>query len=369
MSMVRVPAFKWPQTPRNNPQFDALSTLMIMNDSNDKVAFIFRAPKTGTIDTVEFQTNGYTGTNTVKAALQNLDSGGLPDGTDLVFRSVTPTGGTNQWAVPSSLTNDGTGGGSKLAVTRGQELAFVVSFSAYTSGTLTIMYWSETGNAGWPYTTAFETGWTNFVEGWMFIAIKYDDGHYYPLHEKPCLPIKSFAANVEIGHDTTPDERGIRFRPPVDMIVSGLWWRGMIDYLGVSFIAEFSLMLYDGSDNILAEIPVAPKNIAMFDEHDDFSFLIPGPDVKLSAGQLYRMTVRGTNLPNNNRVLIFTVNCHSAQILAEAGPYDAHIYATARTDLGAWSETPSGIYLCGLVVTGLGQSRSTPRTRPVRIGG
>jgi hypothetical protein len=126
--MVDVPLFEWPAQAfwRNDATSFGLAVRSFTLDSTaDRYALIFQAPKTGTLDRMEFNVSGGTTLADMKAGWQNLDlATGYPNGTYTHWRTLT--GYSSGWLTPSFFDSNGDGTGSRRTVTRGDYVCFVL---------------------------------------------------------------------------------------------------------------------------------------------------------------------------------------------------------------------------------------------------
>jgi hypothetical protein len=120
MSMVDVPLFEWPAQAfwRNDSTGFGLAVRSFLLDSTaDRYALIFQAPKTGTLDRMEFNVSGGTALADMKAGWQNLDlTTGYPSGTYTHWRTLTSY--ATGWLAPAFFDSNGDGTGSRRSVTR-----------------------------------------------------------------------------------------------------------------------------------------------------------------------------------------------------------------------------------------------------------
>lgn len=129
MAIQSVPAFPWPAHPmwRSGATAYQLTTnTYTIDSSSDRVALIFQAPKTGTLDRMEFNVAGGTALQDIRAGWQDVGlATGFPDGVYDQYADLT--GYSAGWQVPSYFGASGGGSGAKRSVTQGDLLAFVLS--------------------------------------------------------------------------------------------------------------------------------------------------------------------------------------------------------------------------------------------------
>ncbi|KKK95576.1 hypothetical protein LCGC14_2671420 [marine sediment metagenome] len=234
----------------NFPPVLATVVVASLAEAADRVGFIFRAPKTGTID--QFELHGdpvvMNAASRIRFSFQNVSAGdGFPDGVQDQFRDVAATdfGALEGWKKPhKALTSDGTDTGSKRSVTRGDVLAGVLQFQIFTAGDQFDVYGIAPAlpNLAFPYMAHLDfsvsASWVMNVNAPLF-GVRYSDGST-PVVAPLIVPDIHIAATVSIDTGTTPDEVGIRFRLPFPVKVGALW--GVITNL--SGAGDFDLKLY-----------------------------------------------------------------------------------------------------------------------------
>lgn len=160
-SLVAVAGLEVPTRVLSNTQ-TPFSDLLI-DAAGEKVAIVFRAPKTGTLDRAEFKLDAVTQApvSGLRVSFQDVGAAdGNPDGTQDQFRTV-PQGSISAgaWVVPGLMTSDGTDGGTKRSVTKGDLIAFVVEFDSFAAGdSLEVRCMGQGANfntTGQPYVSHF----------------------------------------------------------------------------------------------------------------------------------------------------------------------------------------------------------------------
>lgn len=328
----------------------------ILNDADDKAAIIFRVPKSGTLKRVGMRIATISPSFTLRYSLQDVDlATGLPDGTVDQFRTeVNPASGIKTpW-----LTSDGTDTGTMRAVTAGDYLAFVLDFTAFTSGSVNAESASSTMNFGIPYLGEFETAWakeTGTVRPAFFL--EYVEHGIVPGSEyHPPFSAASVASTINTG--TTPDEVGQKIVwPDFEAICEGCWVR--LD-LGTG---DCDMVLYDAANVALRTVSID----ATVDNTTGRTLQrIPWPPLRLVPGATYRLVYKPTTA--NNIVVDHGVMATAEQVRrafwGEGTP--AGWARTRRTDAGAWTDVDTEMMIgTALLLTAVGL-RTEPRSRPTR---
>lgn len=279
-------------------------------DSGEKIAFKMFAPKDGTIDKFEFRlgASGATATNGIKVSFQGVSATtGKPDGVISAYRTVSGPFSANQWVVPGLMTSDGTDSGTKLSVTRGQEIFVVIEYAgAFVGGNFIAMGVATNNAPANLYYSAFQFGvWTNYIANAAIGALKYDDGSYPALG--PVWPFKTLAS-ASINTGTNPDEAGMRFAFPTDLYVSAVRFRADIDN-------DCELRIYDSQYNLLHTLSLDKDK--RYDANEGM-FEVPFPsDVAFAANEYYLAVLRPTSASSIG-IPYYTVN-DSAMLSFSAG--------------------------------------------------
>lgn len=327
-----------------------------INASGDRIGFVFRAPKTGTLHSFECYASVVTNNpdNGVRLSFQDVSATtGMPDTTQDQYRDFTGTAGTINvgWVTPTGpLTSDGTDNGSKRSVTKGDLVACVVDFINFAasdaisfrqgvgSGTADRSFYPVDGSGGtWTKVTSTSA---------MCLLVKYDDGSYVDMGNwsGPWTTVTdtSYASN------STPDERGIRFTAPVAMRVTGGWAR--IDPTG-----DFQIKLYNDSNTELATTPTYDKDT--FTGSGSGSLNVRAlftSTAELQAGSTYRLTV----VPTTTTALVLAQTTMPSAASNQAFPAGSatSFILTTRSDGGAFSDTDTARPVMGLIVDGIDSS-------------
>lgn len=303
--------------------------------SGEKLAIIFQAPKTGTIDRLCFRTATVTTGGDVDVRLETLDSTGFPSGT---------LKGTNTNATQTiDAANDDTWFETTLtsgaSVTKGDYLAIVIV--AGSPGNLSIARISP-GDAQVKQISGTATylggAWSMGASNVPIGAVRYDDATYP--HVPGMMPYSSVASTAH-SSSTTPDEYANKFVAPIDCTVTGLWAT-----IG-SYVSgdNFDLVLYDSASTSLASVSMpAPfaSNTAHF-----FNYL--STTVDLAAGSTYRMSVKPTTT-NAINCPLWTPN--ASAFGARSGAAWSMV-SSSRVDAGSWTDSTTAYHHCGIIISHL----------------
>lgn len=311
---------------------------LLLDASGEKAAFVFRAPRTGTIDRVCFRTQTVTTGDTLDVRLETVDAAtGDPTGTlwaaNTNASQVVANADDNVW-FEVTLT-------AGAVVTRGDRIAFVIVNGA--AGALNIV--QQIANSmlerlpmrPMNYALHFASSWAKQNSG-MVGAVRYSDGSY--AHVPNLEPLANTAATV-FNSGSSPDERGNRFILPFKARCVGLW-AGLAKTAG----ATVDLKLYDSGSTLLESVNL---DLDVMEGSGGNAWGLFDSSVTLDAGSLYRMTIApdtATSVTDREQIM------QSAALMNAAHGGDA-MYLTTRTDGGAWTDTATQRVSMGLILDGL----------------
>ncbi len=289
---------------------------LLIDASGEKVAFVTRVPKTGTITKVGFRTRTVTTSAALKVSLQGVNTSGDPNGTILgggTAYGILSSPASNTWYLVTL--NAG------LSVNKFDPIAAVIEFSS-TVGSLNI----GAAARGWgarqlynAYVDHYTTAWTKY-DYLISVAFVYSDNSY---GTTPFVhPISAIGAYT-FNSGSTPDEYGNYFKLPFPVRAVG-----MVADVDLDQDSTFKLYDSDGT-TVLASVVVNASQ-----RYSTAAGLIWGlfsTPVNLLKNTWYRMTI----VPNG------TTNISLSWIDAadmSAFPLGQNCYQTSRTDGGAWTE-------------------------------
>lgn len=307
---------------------------LTLNVANEAVGFVFKAPKTGTIDRVVY----------ALGATVNVTGG--PLNFDARLESVGATGlNSGSLLAAGSNANDPIDQGQTLdnreitlttpvAVTKGQDIAFVLV--APSSGTFSVDVTTIGGDFTGRFPYCFND--TTKVARVPVIGLRYNDATYAA--PAGCVPYRIISSST-ITSATTPDEIGNRFQYKVPCRVNAIAL-----YLDPNASSEFVVRIYDASDTVLLEYTFDSDVHA---DYGDGSMVFDlDEELELAANTTYRVTIRPT--ASNHELYYFEVENAAYLDMFDGGQV---IHATERTDNGAWTDTATRRYFIALRMSAL----------------
>lgn len=297
-------------------------TNVTLDANGEKHAFVFQAPKSGSIDRIGFRTGSVTTGNTVDVRLETVDATtGDPSGTlagpDSNAALVIADGDDNVWKEATLTT--------ACAVTRGTLYAAVIVVPASTTLTIATLGTVADWHGGWvfPYEDNFLAGaWTKGANS-PTLNVRYTDETYPALGNIPILTIAATTFNS----DSTPDERGLRFSLPFPARLSQVM-------MNAQFSGGSTIKVYDDDGStVLTSLAIDADQIRTASPGTG-RYILPTA-VELDADVFYRVTLLPASTTDN---ILTNLTVQSAAMLdALDGGQNFHL--TTRSDGGVWSNT------------------------------
>lgn len=299
----------------------------LIDASGEKMAAVFRAPKTGTLAKVRFRTLTVTTGDTLKVSFQDVDMAtGNPDETADQYRTVSvASSDDNVWITTGYITTDGTDGGGKRSVTRGDLLAIVIEYDSYVAGNMTIANTAIPVDYGNGAYSLLKTGgtWSKSTSVVGCFELEYDDG---TLAYCDTL-VPGYNASGTFASNTTPDEIALYFRFPVPVTVGGA-------FILVDLDGAMDAVLYD-SDGTTALATVSFDSDVRSGTSVSGNMVVFPTEINLTANTWYRMAMK----PTTTAAVGWRRSEMRAAASLDMSDLGQNAYWSQRTDAGAWSET------------------------------
>ncbi len=300
---------------------------LLIDAASEKVAAICQAPKTGTITKIGFVTRTVTTGDTVDVRLETVSlTTGDPSGTlfdtNTNASQVIDATDDNTWFL-TTLT-------AGAAVIKGDLIAPVIVNGAG-SGNMNIGVWRSTFIAI-PYADHFTAAWAKQARSPVF-AFEYSDGSY---DISPGVYPMSASSGRSFSSSSTPDERGLKFKLPFPVRITGAW-------VAIDTDENADIVLYNSSDSVLETVSL-DKDVRQTNNLTPHRILFSGTQ-ELAIDTVYRLVVKPTTTTN---VEIRDFDVDTAAIMDSVdGGQDFHY--TERTDAGAWTDTTTRRPFMGIV--------------------
>ncbi len=299
-------------------------TDLAMTASGHKVAWIVRIPKTGTLGKFSFRAQVTTGAD-IKVSFQDVDAAnGVPDGTIDQYR-VIASGSIGSTPKTGLITSDGTDGGTKRSVARGDLMAIVVEWNS-SAGSVAARGWTSFNRSsmvGGCYNATYNgTAWSKSANVVPIGALEYDDGSYALI---PDLLTAQAMNSPSYGSGASPNEYGLKFTPPVNCKVAGFW-------VSANIAGDATVTLYDANTTALAT-KVLDKDITPHGASAGSYFVFFDSDVQLTAGSVYRLALK----PNTTTAITLQ-RWNLLTGTSDQYPGGSALTDTRRTGSGAWTD-------------------------------
>lgn len=313
-----------------------------LSASGHRQAYLFNAPKAGTLHSVEWLNGTVTTARDLKVSFQDISSA-APDNTIDQYRVVPQASlSTGAWVVPPGpMTSDGTNTGTKRTVTLGETVCVVWQFDS-TVGSLSVFNHIGNGQSvtlGWPcraFSTDSGASWT-LQDSLPSLVVKYDDGTY-ELVSPSTLPLTTFTTRT-YNSSSSPDEYAQRFILPFQTILNGIRFYGDCD-------GAFDVVLYNAANTAIATRSLSDSDVYQMRETAsgrEWEVIFNTP-ANIAPGAEYRIAIKPTGA---NNVVVYQANATSQTIRETV---DSAAYISSRTDAGAWTDTLTGWLWCELLL-------------------
>ena len=291
-------------------------------------AFVFRAPKTGNLDSFAMFTGTVVGVSTADFQFETIDlATGLPSGT--LFAANTSKIGvsvvSDTWTDPGSFT-------AAAAVTQGDLLAAVFRFNTGTSIQVVAMTTALTGNQ-FPYlcSSGAKSG-----SRYCPFSIKYTDGTYPSMPNS--FPVSSTTLSEAFNSGSNPNHRGGVYTPTVGKVVVG-------QLLTCNYNADFTSIVAldswdgtadnDGTSNLTTALD---KDVLSASTQSGIpGFIIYSKSLTVPASTKVRTLIK----PGGTNITFPVITVNAAAILGHFDLGQTFCYTAANNPVGAgsWTDT------------------------------
>jgi hypothetical protein len=330
----------------------SVSSLLI-DAAAEKIAFVFRVPKSGTLDKFEFMrtTVAQAPSNGLKCSFQDIDlTTGDPDGVADQYRVVSVTTAA-AWTVPGLMTSTGADGGVKRVVPRGDLLAAVVEFQSFNASDSALLLMGN-GNGtdslgGSVFVDHYTGAWSKQYALMTNIGLKYDDGTYGFVAGQGGMAIQQI--NTTTFNSTSGiNELGLYFKFPVPVTVGGFWAR--VDVPTVA--ADFSAVLYDTDGTTPLATATVDGDLVYTGGRNIYG---PFPsEVTCARDTFYRLSIKPTTA---NNISVYDIQTASAALMDAHEGGQSFYYSQRTGGGGSWAETATRRLVAGLLVTAIDDGR------------
>lgn len=326
---------------------------------DEKIGYVVRMPKAGTIARVGFRTGAVTQepADGLLVTIQGVDASGNPDGNVVAQRLVTGADiAVNTWITTGLLTDDGTDTGVPVSFDKGEVFAVVVDFASFDAGdamqiaVLTGVWQPHNGSsASPPYSLLFTTAWGTRTQATTILGVQITEDDEW-LAIVGAVPAGTVAGTA-YSASSTPDECGMKFNVPVPMRTIGA--TGCFNIQNTN--STYKVHLYKevgGITTELARLTVDPDVVedanAPACTYAYWSDSEGAGSVELDPAVTYRLTWEATGTGSINRMVVTP----GLQEMRTAMPWGTSAVFTSRSNGGVWSDdSTTGIQMgIGLLI-------------------
>lgn len=287
------------------------SGTLLNNSTQQRLAVIFQADKTGSIDRIWFRGAVVTTSQSVTVSIQSVDANFLPSGSVI--------GGTGTQATIAATTNYEVTLSSSASVTAGTWYAVVVEWTS-TQGSIQVQAVAGQGIAC-KFAIHNGTSWARSAVQMMFTA-RYTDNSF-----TTNTPIfVTTATSTAFAQNTAgSDEYGLLWTPDQSWRLAGVVW-----YSG-STVTAGGLPVICCYDNGGSSLGTISDGVQLSSISNGLMFATP---IQLTSGTPIRLTVQPSN---NTSVSLYRYTFPNSDLLA-ASPWGSAYQSTKRVDLGSWTD-------------------------------
>ncbi len=305
---------------------NSYSTSYSLTAGQPKIAYFLQAPRSGTIDSLEFKLGAVTTPAALKVSLQDISlATGNPDGVVDQYGVIPSASVVSQAWVTTTLTLDGTSTGPKRTVTQGEWVAVVFEWYAAAGS---VVFSTHLNTVAWDSLELVQF-FNGAVWSWPspFLpcyVLKYTDGVYATTKAGACAPSAITAVNPTV--NTTPDEYALTVHLP---------------FTGICVGALVHLRFASGTYNVVLYAPNGSTLLSVAGlkggggSSGPVLTQFPSP-ITLLPNSLYRLAV----VPLTTTAVKLTVydvqNCG----IHDAHPGGRNWYLSTRTNAGLWTDSP-----------------------------
>ena len=294
----------------------ASPSIFTFDASADLLALVCQVPKTGTISKVHYRilTNGGTCTATHRIELRTVDvTTGLPNAAGTLYGSSSTVSVGLVLGVGYTANTNVTAAVNATAATAGDLVAVVFDFSAYTTGSFTMLealgrmiYGNNNRLSSFPYVVRNTTGSaakaTDFPNAFIF---EYSDGTYL----SPVIGGAWVGTGASYTFSSSAAIRrvGNKFTPRTKRRAIGINWNGDMDGGVIARIRSTA------DDSVLAESTTPDSDVRGTNTQNGYTFLFDaGATLTMNAGTAYRVLVEGGNTTSSNIIGLATAPAAAA---------------------------------------------------------
>lgn len=309
---------------------------LLTDAANEKVAFVFQAPKTGSIDSIGFRTSTVTtGGVNWDIRLETVDtSTGFPTGTlvgtNTNFSQAIASADDNKW-FEVTLT-------AAASVTENEYYAVVISAPGSGSFSANFSYFADAYGGGFPCALLYTGSWALQTGGGPQFTVRYTDGTYPPISGvSPFMTMSTVTYN----NTSTPDIYANKITLPFDCCVDGFWIWADLD-------GDYQINVYS-SDGVTVLVSGVCTAAIPITSSPSFNYGRLFSGVTLSKNTEYILGVEPTTATS---LSMYTLDFNNSGARHQI-PHGSGVFlcsAKSPTGVASWTNNYSGILSCGFLI-------------------
>lgn len=326
---------------------------VLLDASGEKIAQVFRAPKSGNIERTVWQMGPITAADVVRSSFQNVDlTTGFPD-------EIVDQSGDYALSLGEASSSIEIAHGAARIVVADELVAAVLECNPYVDGNFNVQAQASSIDDFFYVCHKVAGAWSKIAARGALVGLRYTDGTtaWSPMH--PGVG----GSTIDYSNASTPDERALYIDLHFRCQVSGMGFSG--GRLG----GTADMVLYDAAGTVLESQSMDPDTQLSTTNSEGRTVRFP-PRV-LEPG-IYRVSLKPTSA-TAIRINQFTVLRSEYMQTLSGGE---RCFISTRTDGGAWTSTATttrpmiylimdGIDTSNIVVPSLSASIAAGRMRPV----
>lgn len=319
-------------TPFGYPRTAASASTQTLDAEGEKAGIVIRAPKTGSISRFGFLVTEISGAPIIDARLETVGTDGNPTGdllgSDSHASQILSTSGWKEGNL-----------NSVVSVTKGDLLAYILSYSGTGSVTIRSTYIPSIASLAFPYVIGFTTSWTKSSAACSCFYLGYAGSTSAPMGLCPASSVSNRTFHV----NSEPDELGNKFQLPFPARLGGIWYVAQHS----SSTTNDSVLLYD-SDGTTVLYDATYDNDLESGAILHVRYLLFNRSIQLKKDTAYRIAFR----PNTTAVFTLVELTVNNVTNMDAFDLSTNMTSTSRTDGGAWTDTNTFRCCLGLLLDG-----------------
>jgi len=261
----------------------ALTNLVTVSSAGHYGAYIFCARENMTISHVGFRAGTATGSPTVEARIETVDTSGLPSGTLWATNTNATSGTITTGSNPLiALT-------ASASITKGQIFCVKIAYASGTSQIIQNFSLNNPGITSLPYSVINTGTPTKGVTSQSTFALGSSSTTFYQV--PGCYPITG-TTNTSNFNNTNSAKRGLKFIPPFNCRIIGL------RFYQATATGDYNAGIYDSSGAALGSTSTAFDGDQNANNGNGITYVYFSTALSATAGTTYYAAIEPTTATN-----------------------------------------------------------------------